>query len=57
MSTFVIIERKSVYVEWHVEAETADEARRAFVECGDGEQVDIETADDSGIVSVTPLDA
>lgn len=52
MGTFVIIEMRATDLTWEVEASTVEEARRAFVECGEGTLLDEQPYDDNGIVKI-----
>lgn len=52
MSEFIIIETRAHDFTWAVEASTEDEARRAFVETGAGEEIDCQPHDENGIVKI-----
>lgn len=52
MGQFIIIEKRAHDVTWAIEASSIDEARRAFVETGAGEQIDDQPYDDNGIVKI-----
>ena len=52
MGKFIIIEKRAHDVTWEIEASSIDEARRAFVETGAGEQIDDQPYDDNGIVKI-----
>lgn len=52
MSEFIIIETQAYDIAWAVEASSADEARRVFVETGEGERLDEYPHDENGITKI-----